>query len=122
DPGEHLHRLEVDVRSLPRPRVDDAVDLVGIAHPAIIACGMLADSVCDPLWCNGSTTAFGAVRSRFESWRRSHPGKDDGVTTWFITGCSTGLGRALAAAVLERGDSAIMTARDVATLDEIVAA
>ena len=25
----------------------------------------------DPPWCNGSTTAFGAVRSRFESWRRS---------------------------------------------------
>src|SRR5690606_32767342 len=24
-----------------------------------------------PPWCNGSTTAFGAVRSRFESWRRS---------------------------------------------------
>src|SRR3954453_19609442 len=26
---------------------------------------------CGPPWCNGSTTAFGAVRSRFESWRRS---------------------------------------------------
>ena len=25
----------------------------------------------DPPWCNGSTTAFGAVKSRFESWRRS---------------------------------------------------
>lgn len=25
----------------------------------------------DPLWCNGSTSAFGAVRSGFESWRRS---------------------------------------------------
>src|SRR5690606_10615962 len=24
-----------------------------------------------PPWCNGSTTAFGAVRFRFESWRRS---------------------------------------------------
>src|SRR3954471_14228479 len=24
-----------------------------------------------PLWCNGSTSAFGAVRSGFESWRRS---------------------------------------------------
>ena len=24
-----------------------------------------------PPWCNGSTTAFGAVRPRFESWRRS---------------------------------------------------
>src|SRR5690606_2076339 len=27
-----------------------------------------------PPWCNGSTTAFGAVRSRFESWRRSMTG------------------------------------------------
>src|SRR4029453_3311040 len=26
---------------------------------------------CGPPWCNGSTTAFGAVRSRFESWWRS---------------------------------------------------
>ena len=25
----------------------------------------------DPLWCNGSTSAFGAVRTGFESWRRS---------------------------------------------------
>lgn len=32
---------------------------------------------------------------------------------WFITGCSTGLGRALAAAVLERGWRAVVTARDV---------
>jgi NAD(P)-dependent dehydrogenase (short-subunit alcohol dehydrogenase family) len=31
---------------------------------------------------------------------------------WFITGCSTGLGRALAAAVLDRGLRAVVTARD----------
>src|SRR5690606_10484126 len=48
--------------------------------------------------------------------------EDPTMTTWLITGCSTGLGRALAAAVLDRGDSAIMTARDVATLDDLVAA
>ncbi|GAA4987992.1 NAD(P)-dependent dehydrogenase (short-subunit alcohol dehydrogenase family) [Nonomuraea thailandensis] len=30
---------------------------------------------------------------------------------WFITGCSTGLGRALATAVLERGLRAVVTAR-----------
>jgi len=35
------------------------------------------------------------------------------MSTWFITGCSTGLGRALAAAVLDRGDNAVVTARDV---------
>src|SRR6187402_463695 len=31
----------------------------------------MGDWLGDPPWCNGSTTAFGAVRSRFESWRRS---------------------------------------------------
>lgn len=44
------------------------------------------------------------------------------MATWLITGCSTGLGRALAAAVLERGDNAIVTARDVSTVEDLVAA
>jgi NAD(P)-dependent dehydrogenase (short-subunit alcohol dehydrogenase family) len=44
------------------------------------------------------------------------------MTTWLITGCSTGLGRALAVAVLERGDSAIVTARSVASVSDIAAA
>ena len=35
------------------------------------------------------------------------------MTTWLITGCSSGLGRALANAVLERGHNAVVTARDV---------
>jgi NAD(P)-dependent dehydrogenase (short-subunit alcohol dehydrogenase family) len=34
------------------------------------------------------------------------------MSTWLITGCSTGLGRALATAVLARGDNAVVTARD----------
>jgi NAD(P)-dependent dehydrogenase (short-subunit alcohol dehydrogenase family) len=34
------------------------------------------------------------------------------MPTWLITGCSTGLGRALARAVLERGENAVVTARD----------
>ncbi|GAA4399116.1 oxidoreductase [Tsukamurella soli] len=41
------------------------------------------------------------------------------MTTWLITGCSSGLGRALAHAVLARGDNAIVTARDVATIHDI---
>ena len=34
------------------------------------------------------------------------------MSTWLITGCSTGLGRHLAKAVLERGYNAVVTARD----------
>jgi len=44
------------------------------------------------------------------------------MTTWLITGCSTGLGRALAAAVLARGDNAVVTARDAATVADLAAA
>jgi NADP-dependent 3-hydroxy acid dehydrogenase YdfG len=40
---------------------------------------------------------------------------------WFITGCSTGLGRALATAVLERGGRAVVTARDPQAVADIVA-
>jgi NAD(P)-dependent dehydrogenase (short-subunit alcohol dehydrogenase family) len=41
---------------------------------------------------------------------------------WFITGCSTGLGRALATRVLESGQRCVATARDPASLAPIVAA
>ena len=40
---------------------------------------------------------------------------------WFITGCSTGFGRELAVAVLERGDRAVITARNPATLAALAA-
>jgi NAD(P)-dependent dehydrogenase (short-subunit alcohol dehydrogenase family) len=40
---------------------------------------------------------------------------------WFITGCSRGFGREWALAALERGDSVAATARDVSTLDDVVA-
>ena len=43
------------------------------------------------------------------------------MTTWLITGCSTGLGRALARAVLAKGDNAVVTARDTATLQDLAA-
>ncbi|WP_172383091.1 oxidoreductase [Streptomyces sp. MNP-20] len=39
---------------------------------------------------------------------------------WFITGCSSGLGRALATAVLERGWRAAVTARDPRTLADVI--
>jgi NAD(P)-dependent dehydrogenase (short-subunit alcohol dehydrogenase family) len=41
------------------------------------------------------------------------------MPTWLITGCSTGLGRALATAVLERGDNAVVTARDAARVEDL---
>jgi NAD(P)-dependent dehydrogenase (short-subunit alcohol dehydrogenase family) len=44
------------------------------------------------------------------------------MTTWLITGCSTGLGRALAAAVLASGADVVVTARDVATVEDLAAA
>jgi NAD(P)-dependent dehydrogenase (short-subunit alcohol dehydrogenase family) len=44
------------------------------------------------------------------------PGK-----VWFITGTSTGLGRALAQEVIAAGDQLIATARDIATLTDLVA-
>ena len=40
---------------------------------------------------------------------------------WFITGCSTGLGRALAEAVLKHGHRAIVTARNPAQVQDIAA-
>lgn len=42
------------------------------------------------------------------------------MTTWFITGASSGLGAALARAVLARGDSAAVTARDAESLRGLV--
>jgi NAD(P)-dependent dehydrogenase (short-subunit alcohol dehydrogenase family) len=46
----------------------------------------------------------------------------DDMTTWLITGCSTGLGRALARAVLDRGDNAVVTARDAASVQDLAKA
>ncbi|WP_032404235.1 oxidoreductase [Rhodococcoides fascians] len=43
------------------------------------------------------------------------------MTTWFITGASSGLGRALARAVLEQGDNAVVTARNTDHLNDVVA-
>jgi NAD(P)-dependent dehydrogenase (short-subunit alcohol dehydrogenase family) len=41
------------------------------------------------------------------------------MSTWLITGCSTGLGRALAEAVIGGGHNAVVTARDVARVAEL---
>lgn len=43
------------------------------------------------------------------------------MATWLITGCSTGFGRELASAVLARNWNAVVTARDPATVQDIVA-
>jgi NADP-dependent 3-hydroxy acid dehydrogenase YdfG len=38
---------------------------------------------------------------------------------WFITGCSTGFGRELAKLVLQRGDRAVITARNLQTIQDL---
>ena len=40
--------------------------------------------------------------------------------TWFVTGCSTGFGRALAQALLERGERVVVTARKRDMLAELI--
>jgi NAD(P)-dependent dehydrogenase (short-subunit alcohol dehydrogenase family) len=41
------------------------------------------------------------------------------MTTWLITGCSTGLGRAFAETALRRGHDVVVTARDVSTVQDV---
>lgn len=41
------------------------------------------------------------------------------MATWLITGCSTGLGRALATAVLDCGETVVVTARDAARAEDL---
>jgi NAD(P)-dependent dehydrogenase (short-subunit alcohol dehydrogenase family) len=43
------------------------------------------------------------------------------MSTWLITGCSTGLGRALAEAVIAAGHNAVVTARDAAKVTDLAA-
>jgi len=49
------------------------------------------------------------------------PRKRNIMATWLITGCSTGLGRALAHAVLAKGDNAVVTARNTDSLQDLTA-
>ncbi|OMC28070.1 oxidoreductase [Mycobacterium colombiense] len=42
------------------------------------------------------------------------------MSTWLITGCSTGLGRALAEAVIGAGHNAVVTERDAAAVADLV--
>jgi NAD(P)-dependent dehydrogenase (short-subunit alcohol dehydrogenase family) len=41
------------------------------------------------------------------------------MTTWLITGCSTGLGRAFAEEALARGNDVVVTARDAANVQDL---
>ena len=41
------------------------------------------------------------------------------MSTWLITGCSTGLGRALARAVIDAGHNVVVTARDVTKVADL---
>ncbi len=44
------------------------------------------------------------------------------MSTWFITGCSTGLGRAFAEAALRAGHNVVVTARDETKVQDLAAA
>lgn len=46
--------------------------------------------------------------------------RDDGGKVWLLTGCSSGFGRAMALAVIRRGDRAVVTARSVARLSDFL--
>ena len=41
------------------------------------------------------------------------------MKTWLITGCSSGIGRAIAEKVLENGDNAVITARNKERLQSL---
>lgn len=43
------------------------------------------------------------------------------MKTWLITGCSSGIGRGIAQAVLAQGDQAAVTARDTRKLEDLAA-
>ncbi|NSC25115.1 SDR family NAD(P)-dependent oxidoreductase [Streptomyces albus subsp. chlorinus] len=49
-------------------------------------------------------------------------GGAEGAPVWLITGCSSGLGRALAEHALSRGDRVAVTARDVASVRDLATA
>ena len=42
------------------------------------------------------------------------------MSTWLITGCSTGLGRCLVRAVLDQGHEAVVTARKASAVQDLV--
>ena len=44
-----------------------------------------------------------------------------GPPVWLVTGCSSGIGRAVASAALERGQHVVVTARDAATVADLAA-
>src|SRR3954466_14095760 len=62
------------------------------------------------------------MRVRRRTRRPSPRGEGANMSkTWFITGTSRGFGREWAIAALDRGDRVAATARDVSTLDDLVA-
>jgi len=54
------------------------------------------------------------------TWQTTTKGSTDMAKTWFITGASRGFGKEWSIAALERGDNVAATARDTATLDDLV--
>jgi hypothetical protein len=53
-------------------------------------------------------------------WQDPDGGVRNVMSTWFITGCSTGIGRELARAVLANADNAAVTARNPDQVQDII--
>ncbi len=51
--------------------------------------------------------------------KQTNPAESNDAPVWFITGCSTGFGRELAAQAVARGYRAVVTARDPAKLSDL---
>src|ERR1700743_2392095 len=83
----------------------DRVVRRALSSSNIALCGHVMPRSCIP-----TTSASEAVMADAQS-----------KPVWFITGCSTGFGRELSVILLKRGYRVVVTARDKAKVDDIVA-
>ena len=65
-------------------------------------------------FCAGSHASAAPTAAQYTRTRKAIT-----MATWLITGCSTGLGRALASTALDRGETVVVTARDAASVEDL---
>ncbi|MFD0070402.1 SDR family NAD(P)-dependent oxidoreductase, partial [Streptomyces sp. NPDC127574] len=63
--------------------------------------------------------ASGRARCRGHGWGVTNATGGSMVRRWLVTGCSSGLGQALAEAAAQAGDMVAVTARSVARLEDL---